>query len=93
MRTVTDPTPTDLAAEARELHLHKERYDACAHCRDPWPCLTIRLADALDAQAADLAERDREFARAIKQVGDSTEQLVNENAKLRAEADRREAQQ
>ena len=56
----------ELISEARE-HLHypgSPAYNWCMHCAEDWPCVTRRLADALEA-----ATRERDAAvAAIERV-------------------------
>ncbi len=44
--------PAALVAAARRLHRGAEHSASCAHCRNHWPCLTERLARALEATPA-----------------------------------------
>ena len=60
---MTPPTAAE-RAEWREQHKKAiwppDPLSSCSWCADPWPCPTIRLADALDA-----AEADRERLRGL----------------------------
>lgn len=51
---MTNQTPESVIAEVRK-HLHypgSPEDNWCIHCAEDWPCVTRRLADALEARAA-----------------------------------------